>query len=146
VSGWLFILIGTVLGFIFFMFAADFFQISEGIRGTIGGNFKERLGYRLVHPRLFNFLAGISMIGGAWVGAAVHQMIGGAIKQSSNQTSPHTSEQRDTRQNHTEHSDAGHPNDSKIIVCGNCGQKLRVPIRSSRLLVKCKKCKHEFYH
>jgi curved DNA-binding protein CbpA len=144
-SGWLFILIGVALGSLSFVFLAEFFKIAP--EGSITySRFKEGLGYHLVHPWLFRFLNVTSTLGGAWLGAAVHQMVGGAIKQSSNQASHHTPEQPDPRQNNTQHSKTGHSDESKIIVCGNCEQKLRVPIRSSKLLVKCKKCQHEFYH
>jgi curved DNA-binding protein CbpA len=138
VSGWLFILVGAFLGLVFLTLVLLFFGVSPKFFRYNPSNFLQNWNKTILFTT--------STIMGGWVGAKVHQMIANAIKQSSKQASHHTPEQPDSRQSNTQHSEAGHPNESKIIVCGNCGQKLRVPIRNSRLLVKCKKCQHEFHH
>jgi curved DNA-binding protein CbpA len=103
---------------------------------------------RYVPPYNFFVLFSMSLVGGAWVGVAAHKGLQVAINQSRRQLFQQTAEQREkeAHQAEAQRSETRHPKESEIIVCSNCGQKLRVPIRSSRLLVKCKKCQHEFYH
>lgn len=59
--------------------------------------------------------------GGAWVGAKIHKWLGTGISQLQ-----------------------GVPNRNRVVQCDKCGQKLRVPIVQSELVVTCKSCGHRF--
>lgn len=139
VSGWLFILVGAFLGLVFLTLVLLFFGVSPKFFRYNPSNFLQNWNKTILFTT--------STIMGGWVGAAVHQMIANAIKQSSKQSSRHSAEQSGrTHQAKRQDPKTEHSGESEIIVCGNCSQRLRVPIRGSRLLVKCKKCQHEFYH
>lgn len=138
VSGWLFILIGAVLGLVFLTFV---------LLSFVGPEFFRYSPFNFWQNSLKRILFATSVVMGGWVGAAVHQMITSAIKQSSEQSSRHDARHSEKpHQAKRQHPKTEHSGESEIIVCSSCSQKLRVPIRSSRLLVRCKKCKHEFYH
>jgi curved DNA-binding protein CbpA len=138
-SGWLFILTGAALSWVLLILVLLFLGVSPDFFRFSPGNFSQFM--------IFRSLSIISIVGGGWVGAAVHQMITSAIKQSSEQAFRHGARQLEKpHQARRQHPRTEHSGESEIIICGNCSQKLRVPIRSSRLLVKCKKCQHEFYH
>lgn len=139
VSGKIFIVVGGLVGFIVgcIAWANNIPPFNHSV---------------FITPKVLR-LVGITAVV-AWIGAGSHmllnltvrittgtiKMLRGTTKKSSGQRN------QDTHQGDTKRSKTQHPSESKIIVCSNCSQKLRVPIRNSRLLVKCKKCQHEFYH
>lgn len=75
VTGWLFILIGAVLGFVFLTLVLLFFGV--------GPEFFRYSPFNFWQNSLKRILFAASVVMGGWVGAAVHQMITSAIKQSS---------------------------------------------------------------
>ncbi len=139
-SGWLFIIVGAALaGFFISTEAADFCERN-----------------RIQWPVLKLVLILGPVIGGAWAGAAAHQAIGSEIKKGREQAARQAQRQQEREARRAEQQrerEAGRgPVDPspppalepRVLACERCGQKLRVPLLPSDLLVTCKSCGHKF--
>ena len=73
---------------------------------------------------------------GGWIGTLIHKAVGGTlniVSPTAPDAPPPPSAPPPTP-----------PSETKIVACVTCGQKLRVPVMSSELLVKCKTCGNRF--
>jgi curved DNA-binding protein CbpA len=138
VSGCLFILIGATLGGVF---------LSTAVYGFLDSNKFSFEKYRVIGLALL----AAPVIGGAWAGAIIHRGIGGAIKEANEQAARRSRRQEEReaeRAKEAERARAAAPpsaaQESRVLACERCGQKLRVPATQSALLVTCKSCGHRF--
>jgi hypothetical protein len=124
-SGCLFVLVGAALGGVFVatvvVDVCERYQIKA--RGMFGA-------FLLLGP----------VIAGAWVGAAVHQGIGEKLRQAAEQRQ--RSAEAAVRRGREAAARAA--NRSRQVVCGRCGQKLRVPAAAGTLVVTCGGCGGQF--
>jgi len=127
VTGWVFIVLGAALG----------------------GALLSPVVYAFLHPHRMNLMVLIIVaapaVGGAWLGAALHNLIGEAIKnaQAERARQPQCEQERETERTQEAQQHAGAA-DARIICCEKCNQKLRVPALLSELLVTCRSCGHKF--
>jgi curved DNA-binding protein CbpA len=125
-SGCLFMIIGVVVAFF----------IAESLRGS-NGNSKI--------PRELGLLI---LVGGAWLGRLVHQMVrdSNTASENSSQSTSDNTQYASTGSSHkpeTEFRSKGLL-DENISACPRCGAKLRIPHLQASHHVRCPKCKHEF--
>jgi hypothetical protein len=135
VSGWAFILIGAVLGGVF---------LSPVIDGILDSN-KATIEKNRILGLIGLALVAAPVVGGAWAGAGIHKWIGDEVKkakeQAARQAQRHQEREAKRAQPAPPPAAALEP---RVLACERCGQKLRVPVMQSELLVTCKSCGHKF--
>jgi curved DNA-binding protein CbpA len=115
VSGWVFIFFGAMVGvFLAIMFTSGSDYSSASDRASA------------------RFLSMIFLVGGAWVGAGLHSMLGQSLRSSGHQ--------RVANQGNSGKVKA----ESRICSCVHCGQKLRFPVSKSIMELTCPKCRKTF--
>ena len=115
VSGNAFIVIGGVIGCVLL-----FYPALELVRGIFGPRARLPLIAAVVVPFAL----------GGWIGALIHKAVGGVLgpAQSESPAAPPPPPPAETR----------------VVACISCGQKLRVPVMVSELVVKCETCGNRF--
>ena len=150
VSGWVFILLGAILGGVFV--SPMIYGLFEGGMAHTPPNVKNnsQTGLCLL------FAVAAPVLGGAWVGAAIHKRIGRSMKESERGRcpNPRCGSSRGWDGSHCRHCGTtanGPPparpeptQATRIVRCEKCGQQLRVPSVSAELEVTCKSCNHKF--
>jgi curved DNA-binding protein CbpA len=124
-SGCLFIAAGAILAGVFISTALAAFCKEAKLKGPIALAL-------IVGP----------VIGGAWAGSAAHQWIGAEVRKAREKAAERERRKRD--RNPAQAPPPPLPLEPRILACGKCGQKLRVPALPSELLVTCKSCGHQF--
>lgn len=121
--------------------AADFskadydagWQMGESVSGNVFLYFGAFLGFCLAASVGTNWLYGAFL--GAALGKAAHYVVGGGIKLSAEAARAATTEPKPN--------ESGKPA-TRVVPCGRCGRKLRLPLSAQRVTVKCPACKYHF--
>ena len=118
-SGNLFIFVGGIIGVILL-----FYPILEMLGPKVRGMYMAILAI------------GMPFALGGWIGTLIHKAVGGTlniVSPTAPDATPPPSSPPPTP-----------PTETKIVAFVTCGQKLRVPVMDSELLVKCKTCGNRF--
>jgi hypothetical protein len=151
VSGWVFILVGAILGGVFV--SPVVYGLAEGMTAHTQPPKRNNGFFGLV----LVIAVASPVLGGAWAGAACHKWFARALKGARHTGCPNprcrSSRGWDgSRCRFCGATAAGVPAgdppeavpEKRVIGCEKCGQKLRVPVLSAELEVTCNACKHKF--
>ena len=89
--------------------------------------------------------AALPIIGGAWVGAAMHKGISDTLRGPQTTAAPTTSNASQSSASSPEAAPGGGAEAWRTVIsCARCGQRLRVPDTTQELIVTCVACRHRF--